>query len=121
MSSAFPLYLVINESISRYADNYHPFFPIVPANVLRPECILNSIRNESFLLSSVLVVASKDRNDVGNLHKSIWNYMRQLILDVVLGMASIRNVGCVEGLLLLGEWTLLNQGHTDNGGEGAAW
>lgn len=36
-------------------------------------------------------------------------------------MSSIQNVGCVEGLLLLGEWTLLNQTQTVDGGEGAAW
>lgn len=105
----------------RYAEKYHPFCPIVPGTVLRPDQISDTIENESFLLTSVLVVASKDRRDLVDLHKSIWTYMRQLILDVVLGMASIRNVGCVEGLLLLGEWTLLNQGHTDDGGEGAAW
>ncbi|CAM1510831.1 Fc.00g083440.m01.CDS01 [Cosmosporella sp. VM-42] len=94
---------------------------IVPTNVLRPECMAETIKHESFLLTSILVVASKDRPDLVDLHRSIWNYMRQLILDVVLGMASIRNVGCVEGLLLLGEWTLLNQGQTHDGGEGAAW
>ncbi|KAH6981369.1 hypothetical protein BKA56DRAFT_587154 [Ilyonectria sp. MPI-CAGE-AT-0026] len=104
-----------------YAEKYHPFCPIVPGTVLRPDQISDTIENESFLLTSVLVVASKDRRDLVDLHKSIWTYMRQLILDVVLGMTSIRNVGCVEGLLLLGEWTLLNQGHTDDGGEGAAW
>lgn len=47
--------------------------------------------------------------------------MRQLILDLVLGSATMRSVGCVEGLLLLSEWTLLNQDHADDGGEGAAW
>lgn len=47
--------------------------------------------------------------------------MRQKVLDVALGVASTRHVGCVEGLVLLGEWTFLNQGRTDDGGEGAAW
>ncbi|KAL0940076.1 uncharacterized protein CTRU02_206686 [Colletotrichum truncatum] len=36
-------------------------------------------------------------------------------------MSTIRSVGCVEGLLLLGEWTPLTLGQNDDGGEGAAW
>ena len=47
--------------------------------------------------------------------------MRRLIIDVVLGMTSVRKVGCVEGLLLLGEWTLLDRRRATDGGEGAAW
>ncbi|KAF6833231.1 hypothetical protein CMUS01_06637 [Colletotrichum musicola] len=36
-------------------------------------------------------------------------------------MSTIRSVGCVEGLLILGEWTPLTLGQNDDGGEGAAW
>lgn len=54
-------------------------------------------------------------------HKGLWDYLRQRILDVTLGTASTRRVGCVEGLLLLGEWNLVNHGQTDDGGGEAAW
>lgn len=104
-----------------YAINYHPYFPIVPANVLLPQYLHETIKHESFLLTAALVVASRDRSDLAELHQSIWAHMRHLILDVVLGMSTIRSVGCVEGLLLLGEWTPLTLGQNDDGGEGAAW
>jgi len=40
---------------------------------------------------------------------------------VVLGTASTRQVGCVEGLLLLGEWNLINHGEMCDGAGEAAW
>lgn len=113
--------LLIDARNNRYAQYYHPFLPIVPACVLQEECIPDTIKDESFLLTAMLVVASKNRTDLTQLHESLWDYMKRLILDVVLGMASIRKVGCVEGLLLLGEWTVLNQGQADGGGEEASW
>lgn len=79
------------------------------------------MRAESFLLTAILVVATRERPDLVSVHKSVWKHMRHLILDVVLGMSNIRNVGCVEGLLLLGEWTPLKECDTDDGGEGSAW
>lgn len=89
--------------------------------MLRPEYILDTIRDESFLLTAILVVASKDRPDLADIHEAIWGHMRALILNVVLGMASVRKVGAVEGLLLMGEWTLHNQSEVDDGDEASAW
>lgn len=83
-----------------------------------PQCLPTTIKYESFLLTAALVVASRDRNGLAAIHQSIWAHMKQLILDVVLGMPTIRSVGCVEGLLILGEWTPLTLGQNDDGGEG---
>ncbi|WZH48388.1 Fungal_trans domain-containing protein [Fusarium acuminatum] len=47
--------------------------------------------------------------------------MKSLILKVVLGKKCVRKVGSVEGLLLLGEWTLHNQDQVDDGDEASAW
>ncbi|KAK1464815.1 hypothetical protein CMEL01_12170 [Colletotrichum melonis] len=112
---------LLHHLLQHYATNYHPYFPIVPSNVLLPQYLHETIKHESFLLTAALVVASRDRSDLAELHQSIWAHMRHLILDVVLGMSTIRSVGCVEGLLLLGEWTPLTLGQNDDGGEGAAW
>ncbi|KAK1487239.1 hypothetical protein CCUS01_03583 [Colletotrichum cuscutae] len=112
---------LLHHLLQHYATNYHPYFPIVPSNVLLPQYLHETINHESFLLTAALVVASRDRSDLAELHQSIWAHMRHLILDVVLGMSTIRSVGCVEGLLLLGEWTPLTLGQNDDGGEGAAW
>ncbi|KIL88547.1 hypothetical protein FAVG1_07792 [Fusarium avenaceum] len=104
-----------------YADNYHHFFPLVPANVLKPEHILDTIRNEPFLLTAILIVSSRDRTDLTETHNSIWEYMKSFILKVILGKKCVRKVGSVEGLLLLGEWTLHNQDQVDDGDEASAW
>lgn len=105
----------------RYAGNYHHFFPIVPSYILDPSRILASLEDEPFLMTALLAVASKDSAEFVDLNKSIWNHMKNRIFDVVLGAASIRKVGCVEGLLLLGEWTNLSQRQTEDGGQGGVW
>ncbi|KAE9582201.1 hypothetical protein CGMCC3_g1853 [Colletotrichum fructicola] len=96
--------VTLQNLIRHYADDYHPFFPIVPANLLMPQFLSDTIKHESFLLTAALVVASRDQSDLTELHQSIWQHMRRLILDVVLG-----------------EWTPLTLGQNDDGGEGAAW
>lgn len=107
---------------SRYRESYHPFFSIVPTTtVLNPHNIQETLHEEPFLTTAIIVIASKDRPDLTTLHNAIWDYLRQRVLDVVLGVPSIHHVGCVEGLLLLGEWTLLNFGQADDGGGEAAW
>ncbi|KAF5661354.1 hypothetical protein FCIRC_11833 [Fusarium circinatum] len=113
--------MILIQLLRQYAESFHCFFPIVPQNVLKPECILDTIKKETFLLTAVLIIASKDRPDLTATHKSIWEYMRGLILNVVLGKASVRQVGTVEGLLLMGEWTLHNRTQVDDGDEAAAW
>ncbi|KAF4975367.1 hypothetical protein FZEAL_7838 [Fusarium zealandicum] len=57
--------------LRHYANNHHHVFPIFPINVLRPAHILETIRNESFLLTAILAVTPKDRPDLAILHKSI--------------------------------------------------
>ncbi|VUC29278.1 unnamed protein product [Clonostachys rosea] len=105
--------------VQHYAENYHQFLPICPASTLRTENILHTIQHEPFLLTAILVVASQSQPDFATVHESIWKHMKLLIMDVVLGAAAGRSVGSVEGLLLLGEWTMQDQ--TTDGGEGAAW
>ncbi|KAJ6185854.1 hypothetical protein N7519_007155 [Penicillium mononematosum] len=105
-----------------FRKNYHPFFPIVPPEVLDPARLEQNATKESFLITAILVIALQDCSDFTDLYKATWDYLRQQILDIVLGVATSRHIGCVEGLLLLGEWNLINYGQTqaDDGGE-AAW
>lgn len=109
--------------LTLYSHHYHPFLPIVPSNVLQSASLASTIEHEPFLLTAILVVASRDRPDLASFHRNIWEYMRQQLLDVVLGTTHSRSVGCVEGLLLLGEWTpaSFSGGHSDNSSEGTAW
>ncbi|KAJ5741438.1 hypothetical protein N7533_010847 [Penicillium manginii] len=112
---------MISNLLKSYHENYHQFFPLVRKDLLDSTDIYENLENESFLLTSILVIASKDHPDLSNTHKELWNYLRQRILDVIFGAASTRRVGCVEGLLLLGEWNLVNHGQPDDGGGEAAW
>ncbi|KAI1288981.1 hypothetical protein F5Y03DRAFT_388940 [Xylaria venustula] len=114
---------LIDHLLRHYAQNYHSLYPVVPLSILQPSYLANTIKQDCFLLKAILVIASRDRTDLAQLHASLWEYMQKLILDVVLGLAHIRTVGCVEGLLLLGEWIPAPLGHDGNsdGGEGTAW
>ncbi|KAE8386992.1 hypothetical protein BDV23DRAFT_175027 [Aspergillus alliaceus] len=58
----------------------------------------------TFLLTAVLTIATKDRVGLEGLHRRISEYMEKLLLRVILGAASVRHVGVMEGLLLLAEW-----------------
>jgi hypothetical protein len=90
--------------------------------VLDPARLEQIATKESFLITAILVIALQDCSDLTDLYKATWDYLRRQILDIVLGVATSRHIGCVEGLLLLGEWNLINYGQTqtDDGGE-AAW
>ncbi|RAK99623.1 Zn(II)2Cys6 transcription factor [Aspergillus ibericus CBS 121593] len=59
---------------------------------------------ETFLLASVLTIATQNRPDYLSLHMRIKEYVDKLLLRVALGARSVRHVGSVEGLLLLAEW-----------------
>ena len=59
---------------------------------------------EGFLLASVLTIATQSRPDHQLLHTRLRRHIDQLILRVALAARSVRNVGSVEGLLLLAEW-----------------
>lgn len=90
--------------------------------MFEPDCVKQNATNESFLITAILAIALQDCTHLTDLYKATWDYLRQQILDIVLGVANTRHVGCVEGLLLLGEWNLINyrQTQADDGGE-AAW
>ncbi|EIT77320.1 hypothetical protein AO1008_08873 [Aspergillus oryzae 100-8] len=66
--------------------------------------VTHPARKSSTLLTTVLTIATKDRGGLEGLHTRISQYMEKLLLRVVLGAASVRHVGSVEGLLLLAEW-----------------
>lgn len=105
----------------RYKESYHPYLPIVPSGVLAPENLRLTLKNESFLLTTILVIASKDVSALTNTHKAIWTYLRQRILEIALGSSKTRHISYVEGLLLLGEWTLPAQSSTDEMDSEAPW
>ncbi|KAF7521833.1 hypothetical protein G7054_g12334 [Neopestalotiopsis clavispora] len=114
---------LLHHLVDRYSHHYHSFLPIAPRSVLQLSSLPTTIEQDSFLLTAILVVASQDRPDLVYFHTSIWQYMRQLILDLVFGAKHTQTVGCVEGLLILGEWqgTSIVESQNDSSGEGASW
>lgn len=106
---------------SSYAHNYHQFYPIAPKHTLHADNVLHTMQTEPFLLTAMILVASKHSPELKSIHATIREHLRQLILDVVFGSPGTCTVGSVQGLLILGEWTELDSADDLNGGEGAAW
>ncbi|KAJ6070905.1 hypothetical protein N7467_012224 [Penicillium canescens] len=95
---------LLDHLLQDYAERYHPFMPIVPDHILLATSVHKTAVEEPFLLTAVLTISTKDRQDLEDLHRGIWSHMQGLILSVVLGTSGTRHVETVEGLLLLAEW-----------------
>lgn len=78
--------------------------PLVPEHILSIQNAHKTASEEPFLLTAVLTIATKDRKELDFVHKAVWSHMQGLLLKVNLGASDVRNVGAVEGLLLLAEW-----------------
>ncbi|PYI10652.1 hypothetical protein BO78DRAFT_452500 [Aspergillus sclerotiicarbonarius CBS 121057] len=102
-----------------YAANYHPYFPIVSNTLLCTKGV-HVWATETFLLASVLTIATQNRPDYRAIHTRIRGYVDKLLLRVALGARSVRHVGSVEGLLLLAEWMphlMRSEGHLQDSHE----
>lgn len=88
----------------RYEESYHPFVPLVPKHIFTTLDIDQSSECERFLLTAILVIASRDEPSLEAIHRSCWTYLKKLLLNVLLGLPSTQRIGTVEGLLLLSEW-----------------
>ncbi|PLB55478.1 hypothetical protein P170DRAFT_399638 [Aspergillus steynii IBT 23096] len=100
-----------------YASNHHPYLPIVPSHLISGETMKHHWAYEPFLLAAVLTISTQNRQGLESLHTRVLGYMEKLLLRVVLGSRNVRQVGSVEGLLLLAEWVPhinsgTNQGET---------
>ena len=93
----------IIQLLQRYRHYYHPYFPIVPAATLDAVNLAKTARDETALLTAILVVASRDLVDDPNVSTACTEYMRSLVSSLSAGGPS--SVSSVEALLLLAEWT----------------
>jgi len=62
------------------------------------------MKDEKFLLTAVMTIASKDDPCLEIIHRNCWEFMKKLLLEVLLGLPSAQQIGSVESLLLLSEW-----------------
>lgn len=111
-----------------YSEHYHPFMPIVNRHFLSRGNIERTANEEPFLLSAILMVATKDRADLEAENRCIWSHLQGMILAVALGSNATKCVGAVEALLLLAEWvphqrpaTSCRKGRRGEDEDSAAW
>ena len=88
--------------ISRYAENFHPYLPLVPRKYFARTALDAFASNEKHLLTAVLTIASKDLVDQPEIHEYCSKYMHELISGIAAGAEC--DVEAVEALLLLAEW-----------------
>lgn len=88
--------------VARYAENFHPYLPLVPRKYFDRSALDVFAANEKHLLTAVLTIASKDLVDRPDIHEYCSKYMHELISGIAAGADC--DVEAVEALLLLAEW-----------------
>ncbi|KAL2863751.1 uncharacterized protein BJX67DRAFT_238299 [Aspergillus lucknowensis] len=88
--------------VARYAENFHPYLPLVPRKYFSRIALDAFANNEKHLLTAVLTIASKDLVERPEIHEYCSKYMHELISGIAAGADC--DVEAVEALLLLAEW-----------------
>ncbi|KAL4954257.1 hypothetical protein BDW69DRAFT_143229 [Aspergillus filifer] len=88
--------------VARYAENFHPYLPLVPRKYFHRTALDAFANNEKHLLTAVLTIASKDLVERPEIHEYCSKYMHELISGIAAGADC--DVEAVEALLLLAEW-----------------
>ncbi|KAJ5091403.1 hypothetical protein NUU61_006273 [Penicillium alfredii] len=88
--------------VTRYAENFHPYVPLVPRKYFNRSALDSFAANEKHLLTAVLTIASKDLVERPEIHEYCSKYMHELISGIAAGAEC--DVEAVEALLLLAEW-----------------
>lgn len=83
-------------------------------SVFDPTNIDHVATEETFLLTTIITIASKDDPIWSAVHHRCWEYMKELLLEVLLALPNTHRVGLVEGLLLLSDWLPSLQSHTSS-------
>ncbi|KAF7717162.1 Fungal Zn(2)-Cys(6) binuclear cluster domain-containing protein [Penicillium ucsense] len=93
---------IVWQLITRYAENFHPYLPLVPRKYFEYAALDDFANNEKHLLTAVLTIASKDLIERPEIHEYCSKYMHELISGIAAGAEC--DVEAVEALLLLAEW-----------------
>ena len=93
---------IISRLVTRYAEHYHPYLPLVPRKYFNRTQLDSFAANGKHLLTAVLTISSKDLIDQPNVHLCCSRYMHDLISGIAAGHDC--DVEAVEALLLLAEW-----------------
>ena len=88
--------------VTRYAENFHPYLPLVPRKYFERSALDEFATNEKYLLTAIVTIASKDLLDRPEIHECCSKYMMDLITGISAGAEC--DVDAIEALLLLAEW-----------------
>lgn len=88
---------------SRYRQNYHPYFPIVPEETFDPTNLPTVALAQPHLFAAILTIASVDNTPNAEIHSQCLAHTRNLISDLIYGGEG--DVQAVEALLILAEWS----------------
>ncbi|OJJ87605.1 uncharacterized protein ASPGLDRAFT_118850 [Aspergillus glaucus CBS 516.65] len=88
--------------VVRYAENFHPYLPLVPRKYFDRNALEAFATHEKYLLTAVLTIASKDLVERPEIHEYCSRYMHELISGIAAGADC--DVEAVEALLILAEW-----------------
>ena len=100
----------------RYQQQYHPFYPLAPAHVFDISRLSETTKKEQHLLTSILLIASKDLVDEPHLYEACSDHMKSLVSELAAGGDA--GTEAVEALLLLAEWAPYTQRGSGKVGKG---
>ncbi|KAJ6441202.1 C6 transcription factor [Purpureocillium lavendulum] len=89
--------------VKRYHDKFHPFFPVANSSIFDGRPLAEWADKEPYLLTAILTVASKDDPAWYRVYEACSRYMETLISRLI--YSGSNNIGSVEALLILAEWT----------------
>ncbi|XEV04878.1 hypothetical protein FSHL1_010165 [Fusarium sambucinum] len=95
---------ILPELLHIYAQNYHPYCPIVPEYFLGSSALEKVQKPDYFLLTIILTIASRDSPNHVLVHRYCWDHTQHLLLQVLLAHPWSQTPRTVEGLILLSEW-----------------
>lgn len=106
----------VHQLLSRYHENYHPYYPLAPIGTFDTTRLAHTAKNEPHLLTAILVIASKDLVEEPSIYDACSEHMKSLVSTLAAGGDG--GVEAVEALLILAEWAPYTQRGSGKVGRG---
>jgi hypothetical protein len=100
----------------RFQQQYHPYYPLVPAHAFETSRLSDMVNKEHHLLTAILLIASKDLVDEPHIYEACSEHMKSLVSTLAAGGDA--GIEAVEALLLLAEWAPYTQRGSGKVGRG---
>jgi hypothetical protein len=102
--------------LARYSENYHPYYPLAPAETFDTTRLAHTAKKEPHLLTAILVISSKDLINESHIYEACSKHMKGLVSSLAAGGQA--DVEAVEALLILAEWAPYTQRGSPKVGKG---